>query len=129
MNVEAKKTSPLADRMRPETLDNFLGQDEIVGREKLLRRAITGDYIPSMIFWGPPGSGKTTLAHIIAKQTKSDFLQFSAVTSGLKDLKEVKKKARENAMGVPRIAGRISGAWAKIIENANPSMSAWTVAS
>src|SRR3989344_4127813 len=98
MNVEAKKTSPLADRMRPETLDNFLGQDEIVGREKLLRRAITGDYIPSMIFWGQPGSGKTTLAHIIAKQTKSDFLQFSAVTSGLKDLKEVIKKARANAI-------------------------------
>src|SRR3989338_8695034 len=91
-------TSPLADRLRPETLADFLGQDEIVGSGKLLRQAITGDQLPSMIFWGPPGSGKTTLAHIIAKQTKSEFLQFSAVTSGLKDLKEVIKQARANAI-------------------------------
>lgn len=92
------KTSPLADRMRPETLENFLGQDEIVGPGKLLRQAIAGDNLPSMIFWGPPGSGKTTLARIIAHDTKSEFLQFSAVTSGIKDLKEVIKKARSNAI-------------------------------
>src|SRR3989338_7919670 len=75
--------TPLADRIRPEKLGDFLGQDEIVGAEKLLRQAIKSDALPSMIFWGPPGSGKTTLAFIIAKQTKSDFIQFSAVTSGV----------------------------------------------
>ncbi len=92
------KTSPLADRIRPETLKDLLGQDEIIGQGKLLRQAIESDNLPSMIFWGPPGSGKTTLAHIIARLTKSEFLQFSAVTSGLKDLKEVIKKAKENAI-------------------------------
>ncbi len=90
------KKIPLADRMRPEKLEDFLGQDEIVGRGKLLRQAIESDQLPSIIFWGPPGSGKTTLAFIIAKQTKSEFIRFSAVTSGLKDLRAVIKKAREN---------------------------------
>ncbi len=87
---------PLAVRMRPETLDEFLGQEELVGQGKLLRQAIESDSIPSMIFWGPPGSGKTTLAFIIAKQTKSEFIKMSAVTSGLKDLREVIEKARIN---------------------------------
>ena len=87
---------PLAVRMRPETLDEFLGQEELVGQGKLSRQAIESDSIPSMIFWGPPGSGKTTLAFIIAKQTKSEFIKMSAVTSGLKDLREVIEKARIN---------------------------------
>ena len=95
MTNQLKKT-PLADRMRPEKLEDFLGQDEIVGQGKLLRQAIKSDQLPSMIFWGPPGSGKTTLAFIITKQTKSEFIRFSAVTSGLKDLRAVIKKAREN---------------------------------
>jgi len=86
--------NPLADRMRPETLEEFLGQDEIVGEKKLLREAIKTDKIPSMIFWGPPGTGKTTLASIIAKQTKSEFVRVSAVSSGLKDLREIIERAK-----------------------------------
>lgn len=82
--------------MRPETLDDFFGQEELVSQGKLLRRAIESDSVPSMIFWGPPGSGKTTLAHIIARQTKSEFIKMSAVTSGLKDLREVIEKAKIN---------------------------------
>ena len=93
----SNKMKPLADRMRPESLDDFLGQDEIVGKGKLLRQAIESDRLPSMIFWGPPGSGKTTLAFIIAKQTKSDFIQISAVSSGLKDLRDFIKRAQENS--------------------------------
>lgn len=88
--------TPLANRMRPMDLENFLGQEEIVGKGKLLTKAIENDNLPSMIFYGPPGSGKTTLAFIIAKQTKSEFTKFSAVTSGVKDLRIIIKKAEEN---------------------------------
>lgn len=88
--------SPLADRMRPDDLADFLGQDEIVGEGKMLRKAIKTNSLPSMIFWGPPGSGKTTLAHIIAKESKAEFIRMSAVTSGIKDLKEVVIRAEKN---------------------------------
>lgn len=87
---------PLADRMRPGTLDEFLGQEDMLGEQSLLRKAIIGDTLPSMIFWGPPGSGKTTLAHIIARQTKSEFTQISAVTNGVKDLRAIIKRAEES---------------------------------
>jgi len=93
--------APLADRIRPQTLEEFLGQEEILGETKLLREAIKADAIPSMIFWGPPGTGKTTLAMIIAKQTKSDFIRISAVSSGLKDLRNIINRAKSN-----QLAGR-----------------------
>ncbi|PIP31743.1 AAA family ATPase [bacterium (Candidatus Gribaldobacteria) CG23_combo_of_CG06-09_8_20_14_all_37_87_8] len=87
---------PLADRMRPTSLAGFLGQESLVGEGKMLSMAIQQDKIPSIIFWGPPGSGKTTLALIIAKQTKSEFKQLSAVSSGKKDLQAVIEEAQMN---------------------------------
>lgn len=86
---------PLADRMRPIKMADFVGQEEIVGEGKLLRLLIEKDEVPSIILWGPPGSGKTTLARIIAVQTGSEFVSFSAVTSGVGELREVIKKAEE----------------------------------
>lgn len=85
--------NPLADRMRPCNFEEFFGQEEIIGKNKMLRQAIEEDNLPSMIFWGPPGSGKTSLASIIANQTNSKFIQISAVTSGKKDLLDTVKNA------------------------------------
>ena len=85
--------TPLASRLRPDSLDNFVGQEHLVGKGKILRRLIENDQISSMIFWGPPGVGKTTLASIIAGKTKSEFINFSAVTSGIKEIKEVMNRA------------------------------------
>ena len=87
---------PLADRMRPNSLSDFVGQDELVGKNSFLKKAIEKGEVPSMIFWGPPGSGKTTLAHIIAQKTESDFIQLSAVTDGIKELRGVIERASEN---------------------------------
>lgn len=87
---------PLASRLRPQTLEEFAGQEHLVGEGKILRQLIDQDQVPSMIFWGPPGVGKTTLARIIAGCTKSNFIDFSAVTSGIKEIREVMKQAEEN---------------------------------
>src|SRR5271168_429465 len=84
---------PLADRMRPRTLDEFIGQEDLLGPGKPLRTQIERDDMSSMLFWGPPGCGKTTLARIIARQTKSEFIPFSAVLAGIKEIKEVMAKA------------------------------------
>ncbi|MCF7906904.1 replication-associated recombination protein A [Patescibacteria group bacterium] len=89
--------SPLADRMRPVSFQEFLGQKEVVGETALLKSVIKSNQLPSLIFWGPPGSGKTTLAFIIADQSQAQFEKLSAVSSGIKELKSVFKKAEENA--------------------------------
>ena len=91
----AKTLAPLADRMRPRTLDEFVGQSQIVGPGKLLRRAIEADRLTSSIFWGPPGCGKTTLASIIAETTRATFVKLNAVTSGVADVREVLRAAEE----------------------------------
>ncbi|HXH49816.1 MAG TPA: replication-associated recombination protein A [Terriglobia bacterium] len=88
---------PLADRMRPETLEDFVGQLHILGPEKSLRRQIERDELASMILWGPPGSGKTTLAMIVARKTKSDFVRFSAVLSGIREIKDVMAAAEKTS--------------------------------
>ncbi len=87
---------PLAERMRPYTMDEFIGQQHLVGPGKLLRQAIEQDKLISMIFWGPPGVGKTTLARIIAKETKSEFHSISAVTSGVADVRKIIERAEFN---------------------------------
>ncbi len=92
---QLEKEAPLAVRMRPRSLDEFVGQDEIVGKGKLLRRAIEADQLSSAIFYGPPGTGKTTLARVVANTTKAFFVQLNAVTSGVADIKEVVKSAKD----------------------------------
>ena len=87
---------PLASRVRPKNLDQFVGQQHLIGQGKILRRMIETDQVTSMIFWGPPGVGKTTLAGIIAEKTKANFINFSAVTSGIKEIKEVMQQAQNS---------------------------------
>ncbi len=95
MEDKLKKNAPLADRLRPRNLDEFVGQDHLLGKDKFLNRSIKADRITSMIFYGPPGIGKTTLAMIIANTTEMKFEKLSAVTSGVKDIREVIKNAEE----------------------------------
>ena len=90
------KNEPLAARLRPQRLEDFVGQTHLLGKGKVLRKLIESDNISSMIFWGPPGVGKTTLAHIIANRTQASFIEFSAVTSGIKEIREVMQRAEEN---------------------------------
>ncbi|MBQ7265812.1 MAG: replication-associated recombination protein A [Firmicutes bacterium] len=98
-NKIKEKQSPLASRLRPKRLEDFIGQDHIMGKEKLLYRAIQADKLSSLIFYGPPGTGKTTLAKIIANTTKSDFISINATTSGKQDVVVAIEKAKENLGG------------------------------
>lgn len=96
MAKRAENTQPLADRMRPSELGGFLGQEKVLGEGSFLRQAIAADRVPSLIFWGPPGSGKTTLALLIARETAAEFHQLSAVGSGVKELRTVIAEAEAN---------------------------------
>ncbi len=93
----ADAAAPLAERMRPRDFTDFVGQDEIIASDKPLRRAIETDTLASVIFWGPPGSGKTTLAHLIAHKTKAEFVAFSAVTSGVSELRQLVAEAEHRS--------------------------------
>lgn len=95
---ETDLTAPLASRLRPQTLEDYIGQEHLIGRGKMLRQMLDTDRISSMIFWGPPGVGKTTLAKIIANMTHSSFVDFSAVTSGIREIKDVMKQAEADRM-------------------------------
>ena len=88
-DTSTDRTTPLADRMRPRTLDEFVGQEHLIAPGKPLRAQIDRDDVGSLIFWGPPGTGKTTLAKIVARMTRADFIEFSAVLSGIKEIKQV----------------------------------------
>ena len=89
-------TIPLAEQLRPDSLDGFIGQEHLVGSVAILRKAIDSGTIPSMILWGPPGVGKTTLAFIISKQLNKPFFSLSAINSGVKEIREVISTAKEN---------------------------------
>lgn len=95
---EMNMSAPLASRLRPQVLDDYIGQEHLVGKGKVLRQMLEKDMLSSMIFWGPPGVGKTTLARIIAHMTRSSFIDFSAVTSGIKEIKDVMKQAENDRM-------------------------------
>lgn len=88
--------TPLANRVRPSTLAEFVGQQHLIGPHRVLRELIENDQLSSLIFWGPPGVGKTTLAEIIAQQTKAHFVTFSAVTSSIKDIRKLMQEAEQN---------------------------------
>ena len=92
-----KDESPLASRLRPTTLDEVVGQQHIVGKDKLLYRAIKADKLSSIIFYGPPGTGKTTLAKVIANTTSAEFMQINATSAGKKDMEEVVAAAKKQS--------------------------------
>jgi len=96
MEKRLKKEAPLAVRMRPRNLDEFVGQEQIIGPGKFLRRAIEEDKLGSIILYGPPGSGKTALAHVISNTTSANFVQINAVTSGIGEIKEIIETAKRD---------------------------------
>ena len=105
----SKEESPLAKRMRPTTLDEVVGQEHILGSDKLLYRVIKADKLSSIILYGPPGTGKTTLAKVIANTTSATFRELNATTSGKKDIEEVVKEAKDYGCGVVQITASDMG--------------------
>src|SRR6266850_3282050 len=99
LDLPARSDAPLPERLRPRTLEDVVGLDELLGEGRFLRTAIETDRIPSMIFWGPPGSGKTTLARIIARTTRARFVPFSATSTSIKDIKVLMEEARKLRQG------------------------------
>ena len=93
-------STPLAERMRPKTFEDYVSHSEIVGEGTPLRRVIASGYIPSMIFWGPPGSGKTTLAHILSQEIKRPFYSLSAINAGVKDVRDAISRAEFCALNI-----------------------------
>src|SRR5687768_3839500 len=98
-SANLRQAQPLAARMRPQALDEFVGQQHFLGEGKLLRRLLTADRLTSVIFYGPPGTGKTTLARLLATESRRKFKQLSAVTSGVKELRELLQQARDDLAG------------------------------
>ncbi|MBC8316541.1 MAG: replication-associated recombination protein A [Desulfobulbaceae bacterium] len=97
MNTSAQDTRPLAEKMRPEKIEDFVGQEHLLGPGKILRQLQQGNYLPSLLLWGPPGTGKTTLARILAQSTNACFIFFSAVLGGVKEIRQIVEEARENS--------------------------------
>ena len=93
--IQAERDAPLAERMRPRTFAEFVGQDQIVDSDRVLLKSISAGHLPSIILWGPPGTGKTTLARLVATSTQSDFQSVSAVTSGVVDLRRIVAEAKD----------------------------------
>src|SRR5262245_2764529 len=98
-------TSPLADRMRPKTIDDLIGQVHLVGKGAILRQSLEKNLLPSLIFWGPPGVGKTTLANILARQLRRPFYSLSAINSGVKDVREVIEQATRYRTELKEVEG------------------------
>ncbi|MCK5192586.1 MAG: AAA family ATPase, partial [Desulfobulbaceae bacterium] len=97
MHNLAQDTRPLAEKMRPQKIEDFIGQEHLLAPGKILRQLLQSNYLPSLLLWGPPGTGKTTLARILAQSTNACFIFFSAVLGGVKEIRQIVEEARQNS--------------------------------